>query len=73
VVTGLLPTWGWRRSTSSDGRRQRSLEGSTDRGFRASFAFSLFVRGLCVKWSAQLSSISFSNVPVFVRVSVWFP
>jgi hypothetical protein len=49
MAIGLPLIWDWRRRTSSDGRRQRSLEDSTGRGFRALFVISLFSRGLCAK------------------------
>jgi hypothetical protein len=53
---------------SGDGIWRIGLQGSKDW-----LVISLFFRDLCAFSSKQMSSVSFINVSVFVRVPVWYP
>jgi hypothetical protein len=73
LVMELWSTCGWRRLASGDGRRQWNLEDLGCRGSKDWLVISLFFRDLCAFSSKQMSSVSFINVSVFVRVPVWYP
>ena len=64
---------GSRRAASGDGHHRRMLGVSAYRVSKGWFAFSLFSRDLCASRSEKLYSVSFDDVPVFVRIIVRFP
>jgi hypothetical protein len=58
---------------SGDDRGPWKLEDSGCRGSKDYLVISLFFRDLCAFCSDKLSSISFVNLSVFVRVHVRYP